>query len=398
LDFPEISRDGLCATFMRGGTSKGVFFVREQLPEALREPSAARDDVFLRLLGSPDPYGSQMDGMGSGSSSTSKVVIVGRSARPGHDVDYLFGAVAIGEPLIDWSGNCGNLSAAVGPFAITEGLVQASVDGVATVRIWQENLGQTLVARVRMRAGVVQEHGDCTIDGVAFPGAPIDIEFFEPEGTDAAEVLPLLPTGRVVDRLTLPDGQSVLASLVNAGNPTAFVRASDLGLAGTELPQALNGDAELLARMERVRACAAVAMGIAPDVETATTQRPATPKLCLVAPPASYVATSGRDVAASDLHLTARILSMGKFHHAMTGTGAVAIAAAASVEGSLVQQLLTVPAGSHPVVFGHPAGKASAAARAVRTRDGSWRIECVTVTRTARRLMQGHVFVPPTFN
>jgi len=384
----------LAATWMRGGTSKGVFLLHASLPAAARADPALRDRLLLRLIGSPDPYGAQIDGLGGGTSSTSKVVLVARSARPGHDVDYLFGAVAIGQPLIDWSGNCGNLSAAVGPFAIAQGLVPAPRDGMATVRIWQVNIGKTIVAHVPMRDGAVREAGDFMLDGVAFPSAAIELEFLDPGGGDAGASGPLLPTGQAVDRLAAPDGSRVEATLINAGNPTVFVEAQAIGLSGLEMQHDVNGNPALLDRLEALRAQAAVVMGLAGSAGEATRDRPATPKLCFVAPPADYRAADGRRVGAGDIDLLARILSMGRLHHAMTGTGGVAIAAAASIPGTLVQRLLRAAPVDGRVRFGHPSGTLSVAAQASLSVDGRWRIDKVSMTRSARRLMQGSVFVP----
>ena len=334
------------AVYMRGGTSKGVFFRKDDLPA---DP-AARERILLRVIGSPDPYGKQTDGMGAATSSTSKVVILSKSARPGCDVDYLFGQVAIDRPAIDWSGNCGNLTGAVGPFAISEGLVAAPRDGEAVVRIWQANVGKRIVARVPMRDGEVVEEGDFELDGVTFPSAEIVIEYLDLGGGDDGESDgALFPTGRVVDWLDVPGVGRLEATLITAGNPTIFVAAAALGFAGTELQGDVNGDAALLARCEAVRAHGAVAMGLASSPEDATANRPATPKLAFVSPPQSYVASSGKPVDAADIDLTARILSMGKLHHAMTGTGAVAIAAAGAIPGTIVQRTLRperIPRGS----------------------------------------------------
>jgi probable AcnD-accessory protein PrpF len=387
----------LAATLMRGGTSKGLFLLQTRLPAAVRGDPALRDRLLRRLIGSPDPYGAQIDGLGGGTSSTSKVVLVAPSARPGHDVDYLFGAVAIGQPLIDWSGNCGNLSAAVGPFAIAQGLVPAPRDGLATVRLWQANIGKTIVAHVPMQGGAVLEAGDFMLDGVAFPAAAIELEFLDPGGGDGGEggvPGPLLPTGRAVDLLAAPDGTRVEATLINAGNPTVFVDARAIGLTGLEMQPDVNANPALLDRLETLRAQAAVVMGLAGSTEEATRDRPATPKLCFVAPPADYRAADGRRVHAADIDLLARILSMGRLHHAMTGTGGVAIAAAASIPGTLVQRLLPAAPPDGRVRFGHPSGTLSVAAQASRGDDGRWRIDQVSMTRSARRLMQGSVFVP----
>lgn len=378
------------AVFMRGGTSKGLFFHERDLPG----DAAQRDRLLLRLTGSPDPYGVQIDGMGGGSSSTSKVVILSKSERPGHDVDYRFGAVAIDAPVIDWSGNCGNLSAAVGPFAIAQGLVQAPADGEALVRIWQSNIGKTILARVPMRDGQVCESGDFMLDGVAFPGAEIGLEFLDPAGGDdgAGAAGALFPTGRVIDTLEVSGLGGVEATLIDAGNPAVFIDAAVLGLQGTELREDVNGNAGLLARAEHLRAAAAVAMGLAPSSEAATRERPATPKLAFLARPKTYVASDGRHVEAHRIDVLARIFSMGRLHHAMTGTGAVAIAAAAAVPGTVVHRLL--PAGNAKgLAFGHPSGVTRVAAEAEQV-QGQWTIRRVALSRSARVLMEGVVRVP----
>lgn len=383
------------AVFMRGGTSKGVFFLADDLPLDPQE----RDALLLRVIGSPDPYGVQIDGMGGGSSSTSKVVILSRSERSDHDVDYLFGAVDIGRPVIDWSGNCGNLSAAVGPFAIAQGLVSARPEGLASVRIWQANIGKTIVAHVPMRGGAVLESGEFMLDGVAFPSAEVQLEFMDPGGgeesgaADGAQDA-LFPTGRVCDWLEIPGVGRVRATLVNAGNPAVFVDASALGLLGTELREEVNARADLLERAEAIRAHAAVAMGLAESPESATRLRPATPKLAYFARPRDYTAADGRPVSRDDVHLLARIFSMGRLHHAMTGTGAIGIAAAAAVSGTVVQRLLApgVASGSE-IVFGHPSGKTRVGAEAT-LENGTWRIARVALSRSARVLMEGVVRLP----
>lgn len=375
---------------MRGGTSKGLFFHAHDLPD---DP-AQRDRLLLRLTGSPDPYGVQIDGMGGGSSSTSKVVVLSKSQRPGHDVDYRFGAVAIDAPVIDWSGNCGNLSAAVGPFAIAQGLVNAPADGEAVVRIWQVNIGKTIVAHVPMREGRVCESGGFALDGVAFPGAEVRLEFEDPAGGEDGGGTPgaLFPTGRVIDTLEVAGFGAVEATLIDAGNPAVLVDAAVLGLQGTELRDAVNGNAALLARAECLRAAAAVAMGLAPTAEAATRERPATPKLAFFARPADYRAADGRMVEAGSIDVLARIFSMGRLHHAMTGTGAVGIAAAAAVPGTVVHRLLRRD-GAEGVVFGHPSGVTRVAADAVRVQD-QWTIRRVALSRSARVLMEGVVRVP----
>ena len=377
----------IAATLMRGGTSKGLFFLRGDLPA---EP-AARDALLLRAIGSPDPYGRHIDGLGGATSSTSKVVLVQRSAQSGCDVDYLFGQVAIEQPLIDWSGSCGNLAAAVGPFALHAGLVGgAPTDGRATVRIWQANLGQRIVAHVPMRGGRVQEMGDFALDGVPFAAAEIRLDFLDPAGGGG---LPLLPTGHVRDTLDVPGLGPVEATLINAGNPTVIAPAAALGLAGTELPRALNADAALLARCEAVRAQAAVAMGLAASAEQATRERPATPKLALVAPPAGYVASDGRAVAAAALDVLVRMVSMAQFHHALPGTGAIALAAAAALPGTLLAPWRPVHTGG--LRMGHPSGCIETEAEAGQDAGGAWHIRRVSVSRSARRLMTGQVWVPP---
>jgi probable AcnD-accessory protein PrpF len=377
------------AVYMRGGTSKGVFFLAQDLPA---DP-AARDRLLLRVIGSPDPYGKHIDGMGGASSSTSKVVICARSAQPGCDVDYLFGQVAVDRPVIDWSGNCGNLSAAVGPFAVEAGLVATPDEGVAVVRIWQANISKRIVAHVPMRGGEVVEEGDFALDGVAFPAAEVRLEFLDPAAGEAqAEGSALFPTGRRIDTLEVPGLGAVQATLLNAGNPTIFMDAAALGLRGTELQADVNGDAALLARAEALRAHGAVAMGLAASAEAATRLRPHTPKLAFVARPAPYTASDGRAVGAADIDLLARIFSMGVLHHAMTGTGAVAIAAAAAVPGTVVSRLAAVGADGR-IRFGHPSGVLEVGAEAVEE-GGGWRVAKVLMSRSARRLMEGYVRVP----
>jgi len=368
---------------MRGGTSKGVFLRPEDLPADV----TARDRLLLRIIGSPDPYGKQIDGMGAATSSTSKVVLISKSRRPGCDVDYLFGQVRIDAPLIDWSGNCGNLTTAVGPFAISEGIVDAPRDGVALVRIWQVNIGKRIVAHVPVRGGQVVEEGDFELDGVTFPAAEVQLEFIDP-GAEGE----MFPTGSVVDYLETEELGRVEATLINAGNPTVFVAASSLGLKGTEMQGDINGNAALLARAESIRAQGAVAMRLAASPAEATAKRAHTPKLAFVAPPASYTASSGKEVSASSIDMLARILSMGVLHHAMTGTGGVAIAVAAAIPGTLVHRI----AGQHAngrIRFGHPSGTLSVGAEA-RADGGQWVVSKALMSRSARRLMEGWVRVP----
>lgn len=373
---------------MRGGTSKGVFFRREDLPA----DTVARDRILLRVIGSPDPYGKHTDGMGGATSSTSKVVILSRSERADSDVDYLFGQVSIQQPMIDWSGNCGNLSAAVGPCAIAMGLVDAPAEGEALVRIWQANIGKRINARVRMAGGEVVEEGGFELDGVAFPAAEVPIEFLDPVSDTEDGGGAMFPTGHCIETLDVPDVGLIEVSLVNAGIATAFVDAASLGLVGTELQPEVNGSAELLARVETIRAHAAVAMGLADTPQRATSERPHTPKLCFVAGSASYVASDGRPVAAGSVDLLARVFSMGVLHHAMTGTGAVAIAVAAAIPGTIVHRAAR-PASDGNVRFGHPSGTLQVGAE-VCQRDGRWVATKVIMSRSARRLMEGWVRVP----
>lgn len=387
-----MSQHRIPAVYMRGGTSKGVFFVAGDLPA----DAQARDRILLRVIGSPDRYGKHTDGMGGATSSTSKVVVLSKSTRPDCDVDYLFGAIAIDAPVIDWSGNCGNLSAAVGPFAITSGLVAAPADGTAVVRIWQANIAKKIVSHVPMRGGEVIELGDFELDGVAFPAAEVKLEFLDPAadeaGADGGTGGAMFPSGNKVDTLDVPGVGRVEVTLINAGNPTIFVEAKALGLKGTELQGDVNGKKELLALAEAVRAHGAVAMGLALSAEEATAKRPHTPKLAYVAAPAAYTASDGKAVAASSIDLLARIFSMGPLHHAMTGTGAVAIAAAAAIPGTLVHRL--APAGPDGRVrFGHPSGSLAVGAEAAEV-DGQWAVKKVIMSRSARRLMEGWVLVP----
>jgi 2-methylaconitate isomerase len=378
------------AVYMRGGTSKGVFFLAEDLPS---EP-AARERLLLRVIGSPDRYGKQTDGMGAATSSTSKIVILSKSRRDGCDVDYLFGQVAIDRPVIDWSGNCGNLTTAVGPFALSNGLVAGPKDGTAVVRIWQANISKKIVSHVPMQDGEVVELGSFELDGVTFPAAEVKLEFLDPAAEDDdGGGGAMFPTGNRIDTLDVPGVGKIEATMLTAGNPTIFVDAARLGLKGTELQGDINGNTELLKRAEAVRAQGALAMGLVSSIEEAMTIRLHTPKLSFVAKPATYVASDGRTVAVGDIDLLARIFSMGVLHHAMTGTGAVAIAAAAAIPGTVVSRV--APAGSDGRVrFGHPSGTLSVGAEAAEEK-GEWIVKKVMLSRTARRLMEGWVRVPP---
>ncbi|MDE2305196.1 MAG: 2-methylaconitate cis-trans isomerase PrpF [Gammaproteobacteria bacterium] len=383
------------AVYMRGGTSKGLFFLAEDLPS---DP-AQRDRLLLRAIGSPDPFGKQIDGLGGATSSTSKVAIISRSARADCEVDYLFGQVAIDAPMIDWSGNCGNLTGAVGPFAIGAGLLAAPTEGVATVRIWQANIARKIVAHVPMCRGEVEEGGEFRLDGVAFPAAEVKLEFLDPAGEDGesgagAGAGATFPTGQAIDRLEVPGHGSIEATLINAGNPTIFVDAFALGLAGTELQRDLAGRSDLFDLVEAVRSIGAVAMGLAATPEEATAKRPHTPKVAVVARPSRYTASDGRCIEATAIDLLARIFSMGQLHHAMTGTGAVALAAAAAIPGTIVHRVARRCA-EGTLRFGHPSGTLTTGAVAEH-RDGRWTIRKVIVSRSARRLMEGWVCVPET--
>ncbi|UYO92667.1 2-methylaconitate cis-trans isomerase PrpF [Pollutimonas sp. M17] len=382
------------ATYMRGGTSKGVFFRLQDLPESAQAPGAARDALLLRVIGSPDPYGKHTDGMGGATSSTSKTVILSRSDRPGHDVDYLFGQVSIDKPFIDWSGNCGNLSAAVGPFAIANGLVDADripQDGVATVRIWQANIGKTIVAHVPIVKGQVQETGDFELDGVTFPAAEVQLEFMDPAAEEDGAGGSMFPTGALVDDLEVPGVGTLKATLINAGIPTIFLNARDIGYTGTELQEAINGSDKALAMLETIRAHGAVRMGLIRHVDEAA-RRQHTPKVAFVAPPAGYVSSSGKPIAAGDIDVLVRAVSMGKLHHAMMGTAAVAIATAAAVPGTLVN--LAAGGGErNAVCFGHPSGTLRVGAQAIQ-KDGEWTVTKAIMSRSARVLMEGWVRVP----
>ncbi len=389
---PTLPQIRIPATYMRGGTSKGVFFRLQDLPEAARVPGAARDAILLRVIGSPDPYGKQIDGMGGASSSTSKAVIVATSSRADHDVDYLFGQVAIDKAFVDWSGNCGNLSAAVGSFAISAGLVEAARiprDGTCTVRIWQDNIRKTIVAHVPIADGQVQESGDFELDGVTFPAAEVVLEFVEP--TDESEGGAMFPTGNLVDVLDVPGVGALQATLINAGIPTIFLDAAAFGYSGTELQGAINDDPKALAMFETIRAHGALKMGLISDLGQAS-QRQHTPKVAIVAPPADYVASNGKPVHAADIDLNVRAMSMGKLHHAMMGTAAVAIGTAAAIPGTLVN--LAAGGGKRGEVrFGHPSGTLRVGAQA-RMVDGIWQVTKAVMSRSARVLMEGAVRVP----
>ncbi|OCR24132.1 3-methylitaconate isomerase [Pseudomonas syringae] len=382
------------ATYMRGGTSKGVFFKLQDLPLDAQVPGAARDALLLRVIGSPDPYEKQIDGMGGATSSTSKTVIVSKSSKADHDVDYLFGQVSIDKPFVDWSGNCGNLSAAVGPFAISNGLLEASrvpQNGVAVVRIWQANIGKTIIAHVSITDGAVQETGDFELDGVTFPAAEVQLEFMDPAADEEGAGGSMFPTGNLVDDLEVPGVGTFKATMINAGIPTIFVNAQDIGYTGSELQGDINGDPKALAMFETIRAYGALRMGLIEHLDQAA-KRQHTPKVAFVAGPAAYVASSGKPVAAESVDLLVRAMSMGKLHHAMMGTAAVAIGTAAAVPGTLVN-LAAGGVNREAVRFGHPSGTLRVGAEAVQS-NGEWKVTKAIMSRSARVLMEGWVRVP----
>ncbi|MFB2642920.1 2-methylaconitate cis-trans isomerase PrpF [Shewanella bicestrii] len=384
----------VAATYMRGGTSKGVFFRLQDLPEAAQVPGPARDALLLRVIGSPDPYGKQIDGMGGATSSTSKTVILSKSSQADHDVDYLFGQVSIDKPFVDWSGNCGNLTAAVGAFAISNGLIDSTripPNGLCTVRIWQANIGKTIIAHVPITNGEVQETGDFELDGVTFPAAEVQIEFMNPAADEDGDSGSMFPTGNLVDVLEVPGVGSFNATMINAGIPTIFINAEDLGYTGTELQDDINSDNAALAKFETIRAHGAVRMGLIKHIDEAAS-RQHTPKVAFVAKPKNYVSSSGKAVAAEEIDLLVRALSMGKLHHAMMGTAAVAIGTAAAIPGTLVN--LAAGGGQKEAVrFGHPSGTLRVGAQAMQT-NGEWTVVKAIMSRSARVLMEGFVRVP----
>jgi len=385
------------ATYMRGGTSKGVFFRLQDLPERCQVPGEARDRLFMRVIGSPDPYSAQIDGMGGATSSTSKCVILSKSSQPDHDVDYLYGQVSIDKAFVDWSGNCGNLSTAAGAFAIHAGLVDPAripENGTCVVRIWQANIQKTIIAHVPVSNGQVQETGDFELDGVTFPAAEIVLEFLDPSD-DGEEGSSMFPTGNLVDDLEVPadvvEGGTLKATMITAGIPTIFVNAEDIGYQGTELREAINGDPAQLARFEQIRIAGALRMGLIKAAEEAAT-RQHTPKIAFVSPPKDYRTSSGKEVKAGEVDLLVRALSMGKLHHAMMGTCAVAIGTAAAIPGTLVN--LAAGGGEREAVrFGHPSGTLRVGAQAKRV-DGQWTVTKAVMSRSARILMEGWVRVP----
>ena len=380
----------ISATYMRGGTSKGVFFNLEDLPEACKVAGPARDAMLLRVIGSPDPYGKQTDGMGGATSSTSKTVILSKSLKDDHDVDYLFGQVSINKPFVDWSGNCGNLTAAVGSFAISNGLVDADCviqNGITTVRIWQANINKTIIAKVPMTNGMVQETGDFELDGVTFPAAEVQVEFISP--VDAGDAM--FPTGNLIDDLEVPGVGTFKATMINAGIPTIFLNADSINYTGTELQSDINGNEKALTMFESIRAYGAIKMGLINSIEQAAS-RQHTPKVAFVGKAKSYICSSGKEISANDIDLNVRALSMGLLHHAMMGTAAVAIGTAATIPGTLVN--LAAGGGKREnVTFGHPSGSLKVGAEAMQD-NGDWTVNKVVMSRSARVLMEGAVHVP----
>ncbi len=387
---PHAPQIRIPATYMRGGTSKGVFFRLQDLPEPCQTPGEARDKLLLRVIGSPDPYQKQIDGMGGATSSTSKTVILAEPTQPDHDVDYLFGQVSIDKPFVDWSGNCGNLTAAVGAFAINSGFVakdRVPENGTCTVRIWQANIKKTIIAHVPITNGEVQETGDFELDGVTFPAAEVQVEFMDPADGEGS----MFPTGNLVDDLEVPGVGTLKATMINAGIPTIFVNAEDIGYKGTELQDDINSDPKALARFETIRAHGAVKMGLIQNIEEAA-NRQHTPKVAFVAKPSDYVSSSGKNIGAGDVDVLVRALSMGKLHHAMMGTAAVAIATASAVPGTLVNLAAGGGDRTH-VTFGHPSGTLRVGAEA-KEMNGQWTATKAIMSRSARVLMEGWVRVP----
>lgn len=380
----------VAATYMRGGTSKGVFFCLNDLPDEVQMPGESRDNFLLRLIGSPDPYGKQTDGMGGATSSTSKIVILSKSTEPGHDVDYLFGQVSIDRPFVDWSGNCGNLTAAVGSFAISNGLVESEkipTSGVAEVKIWQANINKTIVAHVPITAGEVQETGEFELDGVTFPAAEVKVEFMDPAGADGG----IFPTGNLIDQLVVPAVGQLEVTMINAGIPTVFLDAASIGYSGAELQRDINDDHKALKMLESIRAHGALKMGLIENVSEADS-RQHTPKVAFVAPARSYQASSGKQVNEGDIDLVVRAMSMGQLHHAMMGTAAVAIATAAAIPGTIVSQAAGGGMRDN-VTFGHPSGTLTVNGEAEIV-DGEWVAIKAGMSRSARVLMEGFVRVP----
>ncbi len=384
-DKPQIT---VPATYMRGGTSKGTFFRIEDLPKEAQVAGASRDKLLLRVVGSPDPYSKQIDGMGGATSSTSKTVLICKSSQENHDIDYYFGQVSINKPFMDWSGNCGNLSSAVGPFAINCGYVKNLVqNGIQTVRVWQANIKKTILCHVPMQNGVVQEIGNYEIDGVAFPAAEIGLEFVAP--VDPSEAL--FPTGNLVDNLEVPGVGTFKATMIMAGIPTIFLNAEDLGYTGCELQSDINSDEKALKKFELIRAYGAIKMGLIKEIKEAQ-MRAHTPKVAFVSKAKNYTASSGKKITTANIDLNVRALSMGQLHHAMMGTASVAIGCAACIEGTLVN-FASGGGEKNSVTFGHPSGTLKVGAMINKT-NNKITIEKASMSRSARIIMKGCVHVP----
>lgn len=373
------------AVYMRGGTSKGLFFHNKDLPW---DP-VARDALILAAYGSPDPSGRQLDGMGGGTSVTSKVAIIGPSRSPEHDVEYLFGQVSIDRPLVSYKGNCGNLSSAVGPFAVEEAMVEL-LEPLTTVRILQLNTGKTIMAEVPVHQGRYNPLGNYSIDGVPGTGSKITLRFLHPGGSVTGK---LLPTGSPREIWKVRGLGRVQLSILDAGNPVVFLRAGDLGLEGTEIEE-IDRDPELKHKLEAVRAEAAVRLGLAKDPREASQKSQAVPKIALVAAPKPYRSLSGITVQEQEIHILVRMMSMGNLHRAYAVTAAICTAGAALIEGSLVQEVVGNRGKQPgPIILGHPSGRMEIEAL-LEERAGRLEYLEARLGRTARRLMEGHVLVP----
>ena len=371
---------------MRGGTSKAIMFHARDLP-AEREAWAP---IFAAAMGSPDPYGRQLDGMGGGVSSLSKVCVLAPSAREDADVDYTFAQVVIREARVDYRQNCGNMSSAVGPFALEEGLVTASGES-ATVRIYNTNTRKIIHGTFPVEDGRPRYGGDLPIPGVGGTGAPIRLDFLLPGGATTGR---LLPSGAVLDRLEVPGLGTIEASLVDAANAAVFVRARDVGLSGTELPEALEARPEVLARLDAIRCAASVRIGIAPDAEAARLIA-SVPFVAIVAPPADAPSLTGETIRAGEMDVLVRVISNGQPHRALPLTISLCTAVAARIEGTVVAEALRSAAGDGALRLGMPSGVLTVGAEVARE-DGEWVARAGSFYRTARRLFEGRVLVPGT--
>lgn len=371
----------LRAVFMRGGTSKAVMFRRADLPD----DETLWPRIFTRVMGSPDPNGRQLDGMGGGISSLSKICIIGPPSRPDADVDYTFAQVVVDQDLVDFSSNCGNMSSAVGPFAVEEGLVAKPNGEEATVRIHNTNTKKIIISRFRMDGDYAAVEGDFVLDGVAGSGAPIRLDFSEPAGARTGK---LLPAGAAVQSLQVPGLGTLQASMIDAAAACVFVRAEDIGCTGTERPDVLERDAAIMEKLEKIRRAASIAMGIAPNEEAAA-KTPSAPKVAIVAAPVEARTLSGRVLSPEDTDILVRMISIGQPHRAVPLTGALCLAVACRVPGSIPNRIVGA-ARAGDVRIGHPSGVVLVAAE---VRDGAAGLEApyATVYRTARRLFQGEV-------